>query len=452
MDKTRLFVDMDGTLARFKAAELEELYRPGYFADLEPQQSVVDAIRLVCQSHPDIEVYILSAALSDSKTAVAEKNLWLNQNLPELEKSHRIFLPCGKEKAAYVPNGVGKNDFLLDDYTANLIDWSQHGGKGIKLLNGINHTRGSWLGSQLRYDKDPAQLALNIIQILDRASLVRDEKPMPNLEKYSDAMEQAGYEPVNADTSSSELVLWRDQQSGKILGPDGTDSVKGFLAKVGRRMNAGYEIIQTVDAADKTFVLGESDKSPERFVTWRQFSRGSKTFYECGHYFQEKLAAQRDLLQRGLEAVDDEAQVVQASVPRITEKSENIHVDGHEGTWYTISREAINGVDYFLLEHEQYGDEVASVIVNDKGQVICEDIWNGFDDLADFLPESMSSAEQNSFIRDMKSPRPMSENEKKIYSTLIDLQAARAIDAHEGEYGADGFRAFPGSFDFEPEL
>ena len=94
-------------------------------------------------------------------------------------------------------------------------------------------------------------------------------------------------------------------------------------------MNAGYEIIQTVDAADKTFVLGESDKSPERFVTWRQFSRGSKTFYECGHYFQEKLAAQRDLLQRGLEAVDDEAQVVQASVPRITEKSENIHVDGH---------------------------------------------------------------------------------------------------------------------------
>lgn len=228
MDKTRLFVDMDGTLARFKVAELEELYRPGYFADLEPQQSVVDAIRLVCQSHPDIEVYILSATLSDSKTAVAEKNLWLNQNLPELENGHRIFLPCGKEKAAYVPNGVGKNDFLLDDYTANLNDWSQHGGKGIKLLNGINHTHGSWLGSQLRYDKDPAQLALNIIQILDRASLVRDEKPMPNLEKYSDAIERAGYEPVNAATSSSELVLWRDQQNDEILGLDGADGFRAF--------------------------------------------------------------------------------------------------------------------------------------------------------------------------------------------------------------------------------
>ena len=117
MDKTRLFVDMDGTLAKFKVAELEELYRPGYFADLEPQQSVVDAIRLVCESRPDIEVYILSAVLSDSATARAEKNRWLDQSLPELEENHRIFLPCGKEKSAYVPRGIGKSDFLLDDYT-----------------------------------------------------------------------------------------------------------------------------------------------------------------------------------------------------------------------------------------------------------------------------------------------------------------------------------------------
>lgn len=451
MDKNRLFVDMDGTLAEFKVSELEELYAPGYFAALEPQQGVVDAVRLICQTHPEIEVYVLSAILADSATAKAEKDLWLDQYLPELEDGHRIFLPCGKEKAAFVPDGVGPSDFLLDDYTANLNNWSQRGGRGIKLLNGINHTRGNWKGNQLRFDKDPAQLALNLIQILEQATLVQDTRPMPNLEKYGTAMERAGYVPVNAGDAGSTLLLWREQQSGKIIGLDGVDGVKGFLAKVGRRVNAGYEIIQTIDASDKTYVLEQSDKSPEQFVTWRQFSRGSDVSYEWGHYFTDKLAAQGDLLKRGLEAVE-EAIDMQAAAPRITEHSEHIQVDGHEGTWYAIDSETINGVDYFLLEHEKYGDEAAGVIVNDKGQVVCEDIWNGFDEMAEVLPECMTVEQQNTFIHDMKPPRPMSEHEEKIYSTLIDLQAGRAIDIHEAEYGADSFRAFPGNLDFEPEL
>lgn len=452
MESNRLFVDMDGTLAKFRqVAALEELYEPGYFAELPPQQNVVDAVRLLICTVPTIEVFILSSVLFDSRFAMEEKNAWLDQYLPELDEGHRIFLPCGESKSSYLPGKMRESDCLLDDYTKNLEDWSHAGGTGIKLLNGINHTRGSWKDRQLRFDKDPVQLVQDLIEIVEHSSQLRDEKPMPNLEKYCAAMERAGYVPMDADRTDNNLILWRNRQSGKMIGLDGIDGVKDFLAKAGRHVNAGYEIIQAIEVANDTYVLGQGIKDPSQFVTWRKISQPIPC-YEWGHYFFDKLAAQKDLLKRSLESCENEAPALQTAALLITDHSEHIHVDGHEGTWYTIGCETIHGVEYFLLEHEKYGDETAGVIVNSSGKVVCEDIWNGFDDLAEFLPNSMSIAEQESFIRDMNLCKSMSEHEEEIYSTLINLQAGRAIDAHEVEYGADGCRVFPGSLDFEPEI
>ena len=71
----RLFVDMDGTLAVFTPVdELETLYEQGYFLNLQPHENVVAAIKEIITKHPEIEVSILSAYLSDSKYALAEKN------------------------------------------------------------------------------------------------------------------------------------------------------------------------------------------------------------------------------------------------------------------------------------------------------------------------------------------------------------------------------------------
>ena len=82
----RLFVDMDGTLAVFKPVdELETLYEQGYFLNLQPQENVVEAIREIITKHPEIEVNILSAYLSDSEYALAEKNKWLDRYLPEID-------------------------------------------------------------------------------------------------------------------------------------------------------------------------------------------------------------------------------------------------------------------------------------------------------------------------------------------------------------------------------
>lgn len=185
-DRQRLFVDMDGTLAVFTPVdELETLYEKGYFGNLEPHENVVSAVREIIENHPEIEVHVLSAYLTDSKYALQEKNEWLDKYLPEIDQAHRVFVPCGSDKKEGIEGGVRPDDFLLDDYTHNLNDW-QPPARGIKLLNAINHTRGSWEHDRIRYDRDPSALADGIVAIMQGRERIFDERinvPMEQRER-----------------------------------------------------------------------------------------------------------------------------------------------------------------------------------------------------------------------------------------------------------------------------
>lgn len=64
-------------------------------------------------------------------------------------------------------------------------------------------------------------------------------------------------------------------------------------------------------------------------------------------------------------------------------QKENIKIKGHIGTWYVIDETEWKGERVFLLEHETFGDEAACLIVNEKLEIILENVWNGFDDLED---------------------------------------------------------------------
>lgn len=145
--KYRLFVDMDGTVAEWKVAEeFEDLYEKGYFASLQPYQNVVDAIRLIFQHTAIVEIYTLSAVLPDSPYSIPEKMGWLDRHMPFIPHDHRLFIHNGIEKIAAVPGGVRPGDVLLDDYTLNLSQWTKQA-RAIKLLNGINGTKGTWKGA-----------------------------------------------------------------------------------------------------------------------------------------------------------------------------------------------------------------------------------------------------------------------------------------------------------------
>lgn len=194
--KQRLFVDMDGTLAVFKPVdEMETLYEEGYFLNLTPQENVVEAIREIVTKHPEIEVNILSAYLTDSKYALQEKNKWLDKYLPEIDKDHRIFVPCGTDKKEGIREGIRSNDFLLDDYTKNLNEW-QPPARGIKLLNGINHTRGTWPYDRLRHDRESKNLASCIV------SIMRDGRQILDLKSHS--LRELGEGELQSSTISME--------------------------------------------------------------------------------------------------------------------------------------------------------------------------------------------------------------------------------------------------------
>lgn len=175
-EKQRLFVDIDGTLAVFTPVDtLETLYEQGYFLNLAPHENVVAAVKEIVANHPEIEVNILSAYLTDSQYALQEKNEWLDRYLPEIDQAHRVFVPCGSDKKEGISGGIRSDDFLLDDYTHNLNEW-QPPARGIKLLNAINHTRGSWEHDRIRYDRTPTDLADGILSIMRDEKQIFDEK------------------------------------------------------------------------------------------------------------------------------------------------------------------------------------------------------------------------------------------------------------------------------------
>lgn len=164
-DKQRLFVDMDGTLAEFKTVDtLETLYEKDYFLHLKPNENVLGAIKQLIADN-DFDVYILSAYLTDSRYALEEKNAWLDKYLPELPQEKRLFVPCGTDKSVAVPGLIRPDDYLLDDYTKNLSEWEPPA-RGIKLINGINHTNGTWQGDKIQFTHAPEELSSMISDVM----------------------------------------------------------------------------------------------------------------------------------------------------------------------------------------------------------------------------------------------------------------------------------------------
>lgn len=154
--------------------EVPSTEEENYFRDLPPYQTVVDAVRILCNAHPELDIYALSAFMPENPAAVGEKYGWLDVYVPEIDAAHRIFVPCGESKAAAAANRlkmpcIDKSFVLLDDYSVNLHDWKEKGGSGIKLRNGINGSIGTWKGPSVSRFNTPETLAT----LICRAAKIR---------------------------------------------------------------------------------------------------------------------------------------------------------------------------------------------------------------------------------------------------------------------------------------
>lgn len=175
--KRKLFVDLDGTLAEWRqAASMEDLLQEGYFSSLLPHKSLVEAVQeLVSRGE---EVYILSAYLTESKYAENEKRQWCDRWLPFLPAGHVLLVPTTTPKCECIESIFGKidkNDFLLDDYSKNLHEWVAAGGSGIKYVNDVNWTKGTWQGCWVSNDMLADSIAHYIQRVMDLTVLGKSE-------------------------------------------------------------------------------------------------------------------------------------------------------------------------------------------------------------------------------------------------------------------------------------
>lgn len=65
-------------------------------------------------------------------------------------------------------------------------------------------------------------------------------------------------------------------------------------------------------------------------------------------------------------------------VEQITESTKGFTAEGHFGTWHSIQMQEFHNEKFFQMRHDEFGEQVADIIVNEQGQVIAEDLWHGF--------------------------------------------------------------------------
>lgn len=318
MEKKRLFLDMDGTLAMFHAEVdcLERMYEPGFFTELKPYTNLLQGVKRAVSS-PEVEVFILSSVIDkDELYFGAEKNAWVDRYLPEVDGNHRIFIPVGNIKANYVPGGITGNDYLVDDYNLNLTEWEAAGGQSIKCHNDINHLGKYgplWAGRMVHTSDLPEKISADLFSHMEIYDI---------------------QEPVEAKKISADFLL-----SCAMKTPD-YFRIKSAIAGI------------PVDDMGNIFI-----------PTLLEKTKGTDTYDAIVKICKEN----------GVDLNDK-------AMNLLTEHSDNIRVEGHTGTWYVINTENIAGKDLYLLESEQYGDEAANLIVDGHGKLLLEDVYNGFDD------------------------------------------------------------------------
>lgn len=150
----KLFLDLDGTLAKFNSKKnaLERFDKEeGFFASLKPFKNI-EAVNDLAASG-SVEVFIISA--TPNEIADRDKRVWCKKYLNNVKEQNLCFCRIGTNKAKEIKRqlniDIDDKCLLLDDYTNNLIDWEQSKGIGIKRLTSIaNNKSKRWQGLSIK--------------------------------------------------------------------------------------------------------------------------------------------------------------------------------------------------------------------------------------------------------------------------------------------------------------
>ena len=155
----RLFIDLDGTIAKFNVKNALERFdkEKGFFANLGAYVGVEIINELALTNR----VFVISASPNDQ--ADSDKLLWLGKYLPNIKSENITLCRLGENKAKIIEDKykitIDDNCYLLDDYSKNLFEWCACGGRGIKRLTSVaDNSTGKWQGLQIKRLNELASL------------------------------------------------------------------------------------------------------------------------------------------------------------------------------------------------------------------------------------------------------------------------------------------------------
>jgi 5'(3')-deoxyribonucleotidase len=148
----KLFLDMDGTLAKFNVKNALDRFatEKGFFLKLGAYIGIQEINNIAKNGN----LYIISA--SPNEKADYDKLAWLEKYVPNIPQENITLCRLGENKAEIIQKkykiNIDKNCFLLDDYSKNLWEWEQYGGTGIKRLTSVaDNSRGLWKGLSVKH-------------------------------------------------------------------------------------------------------------------------------------------------------------------------------------------------------------------------------------------------------------------------------------------------------------
>lgn len=140
-------------------------------------------------------------------------------------------------------------------------------------------------------------------------------------------------------------------------------------------------------------------------------------------------------------------QFLQSGV-QIAEQAQSISVDGHFGTWHAIDSMKLGELKLFLMEHDEYGDEVACVIVDSNGKLLAEDVWNGFDqEILDMIATEHGTSQ--SLAAYMQESKQLASNGSQLLQT--GNEPDNYLAAAEG-YSEENYNMIDGRIDVQSKL
>ena len=158
----KIFLDLDGTLAKFNVPNALERFdkEEGFFSKLGAYKGIESINELAKNNN----LFVISA--SPNEQADKDKMIWIEKYLPNIDINNITICRIGENKAKIIQDKynitINEQCYLLDDYTKNLNEWENFGGKGIKRLTFVSdNSRKLWKGLTL---KDLQELT-NIITI-----------------------------------------------------------------------------------------------------------------------------------------------------------------------------------------------------------------------------------------------------------------------------------------------